>query len=249
MSYKTSQYLLPMHCLTTANSSLRDVKAEILLTFSLRMFDDYTVLVQKAKEQEYSNEQSSHTNIADAAIILLAGKVDSESEIRIENAVYELRNYLQAHVVSKDKLESVFEKAFNDSQSMLLAKSLEPMGVYYDVLATTFKKHLKKGDPWIPELIGFLLIYYFKIENEKCFNKHPFIQEYDLSEILSIYDSTNIALKKEQLKNKPHEKLWSAKTIIDDMFACADDMVEKYIDFSYKTNINRVSKTRKKKRK
>jgi hypothetical protein len=86
----------------------------------------------------------------------------------------------------------------------------------------------------MPEYFGILLIYYFKVEAKRVFSDFEFIQNYDVSPLLDIYENINIALKKEFLKTHPNKRLWEYRTTIDNMDKLALRLVKKYDQFQYK---------------
>lgn len=216
--------------LLSSNKSLRDVKSEMVLTMGLRFLEDYTLSLKK--------EENEFFGLYD---------IDNESKESIHNAVLEIRDYLRENVTSREKLVAVMSNASKSQKHMIIAKQYEPHGVFHDFLATSFQNKLSKGMAWVPELLAFCLISYYKSEVNKPFVKHQFIQEYDFSNLINIYVQLNLKLKKEMKEKNPKIRVWEQRTVIDSMFAVADKMIKDYFEKHYKVNTNRVSKTRKRK--
>lgn len=219
---------LQANILFAGNQTMRDIKAEIILTFVLELFRDY----------EKQNSASTNSNMTPFTTIAC------DEDNVIQKSVSELIEYISQNVFERDYLVGIFSKALSSESNMRLAKQIEPLGVYYDVLSKAFSKELQKGDKWIPELLGFTMINYYKIEDEKSFAKHDFIQRYDFTKLLSIYNKTSLRLKKEVVADNPSKKLWEIKTEIDKMFEVAEKIMKRYNEFRYKTNPQRISRRR-----
>jgi hypothetical protein len=66
---------------------------------------------------------------------------------------------------------------------------------------------------------------------------------------MNIYSEVNIKIKKELVEKHPETKIWEHRTVFDTMEKIATKIIKEYDTFQYKLNINRVSKTRKSKKK
>jgi len=165
----------------------------------------------------------------------------------INDATQNLINFLSENVMDSHTLSYVFQNKNSCPIARKLSTHLEPMRAYYKYIITLFSSRLNKGAHWIPELLAFSLIHSFKKEFGKSFSNHPFMENFQIDEIIDIYFSKNVLLKKEFAKQND-ESIWKIKTVIDEMYEISEYMVEKYINYSYKVNSTRVSKTRKKKR-
>jgi hypothetical protein len=73
------------------------------------------------------------------------------------------------------------------------------------------------------------------------------VEELDLEDVLNVYGEVNIRVKKELVEKHPQTKIWEHRTIFDTMEEIASKIIKEYDTFQYKLNINRKSKTRKKK--
>ena len=173
----------------------------------------------------------------------------SKSDLELINkSVASLKNYLDNNIINRDTLINLFK---NKSQSALhgkIVRSLEPMKVYYKYITAIFSTKLQKGSLWIPELLAFSLLYNYKKEYGKSLILHPFVDSFALDAILRIYNKNNLELKKNRSQVE-NETVWKVKTNIDEMYDISEIMVKKYLNYNFKINEKRVSKTRRKKRK
>lgn len=173
----------------------------------------------------------------------------SKEEIMfINNSVSSLKNYLENNIVVSDTLFYVFK---NKNQSPLfnkLSRNLEPMKAYYKYLINIFSSRLQNGSNWIPELLAFSLIYNYKKEHDKSFLLYPQIDNFPIEKIVNIYNKNNLELKK-RISQKDDISVWKIKTNIDEMYDVSELMVMKYLQYTYKINAKRVSKSRSKKKK
>ena len=173
----------------------------------------------------------------------------SKSDLELINkSVASLKNYLDNNIINRDTLINLFK---NKSQSALhgkIVRSLEPMKVYYKYITAIFSTKLQKGSLWIPELLAFSLLYNYKKEYGKSLILHPFVDNFPVDTILRIYNKNNLELKKNRSQVE-NENVWKVKTNIDEMYDVSEIMVKKYLNYNFKINEKRVSKTRRKKRK
>jgi len=231
MSVKTK---LPLQAslLLSTNTTLKDFKAEILLTFVLQLFDEYEHL----KDEKYCENKN-----------ILTVKANKNDDMAIDGVIRELSSYLKENVIQKEKLFKIFREANLNQQSFLLAKQYEPFGVYYEKLGMLLKNLVPNGSLFMPEYLGLLLIYFYKLEAKQSFCKFPLVEELDLEDVLNVYGEVNIRVKKELVEKHPQTKIWEHRTIFDTMEKIASKIIKEYDTFQYKLNINRKSKTRKKK--
>ena len=122
------------------------------------------------------------------------------------------------------------------------------MRVYYQYLTSLFSNKITKGSFWIPELLAFSLIHYFKKEYQKSFINHPLIEDFPTEKLLNIYNKNNIEIKKHISKSEDINS-WKVKTNLDEMYDLSEFMIKKYLEFNYKINEKRVSKVRTKRKK
>jgi len=172
----------------------------------------------------------------------------NEDDMVISSNIEILHSYLLENVTSKEQLMEVFSKAKHNKETFAIAKQVEPFGVYYEKIANLLMKYIPKGGLFIPEYFGLLLIHLYKGEHKRSFKKFPFIDDFKLDTLLAIYEKVNINLKKEYLHNNPNKRIWEHRTVIDTMEKVAPLLLKEYLNFQYKVNIMRKSKTRKKRK-
>lgn len=219
--------------LLSTNTTLKDFKTETLLSFVVQLFDEY----EQLKDDKYCQNKN----------ILTVKKASKNDDVVIETVIMELSSYLKQNVIHKEKLFKIFREANQSKQNFILAKQYEPFGVYYEKLGRLLANLVPKGSLFMPEYLGLLLIYFYKIEAKQSFSKFTMIEELQIEDILSIYSEVNIRVKKELVEKHPQTKIWEHRTIFDTMEKIANKIIKEYDQFQYKLNINRVSKTRKKK--
>ncbi|WP_428025177.1 hypothetical protein [Arcobacter sp.] len=166
----------------------------------------------------------------------------------INKSVHDLKCYLENNIVVSETLLYIFK---NKNQSPIfskISKNLEPMRVYYQYLTSLFSTKITKGTYFIPELLAFSLIHYFKKEYQKSFIGHSVIENFPTEKLLNIYNKNNIEIKKHISKTEQINS-WRVKTNLDEMYDLSEFMVKKYLEYTYKINDKRVSKIRVKRKK
>lgn len=166
----------------------------------------------------------------------------------INRSVHDLKNYLENNIVVNETFLYIFKNKNQSPLFLKIAKNLEPMRVYYQYLTSLFSNKITKGSFWIPELLAFSLIHYFKKEYQKSFINHPLIQDFPTEKLLNIYNKNNIEIKKHISKSEDINS-WKVKTNLDEMYDLSEFMIKKYLEFNYKINEKRVSKSRVKRKK
>ena len=166
----------------------------------------------------------------------------------INKSVHELKNYLENNIVISDTLLYIFSNKNQSPVFQKISRNLEPMRVYYQYLTSLFSNKIQKGSFWIPELLAFSLIHYFKKEYQKSFFNHTIIENFPTEKLLNIYNKNNIEIKKHISKDEQINS-WKVKTNLDEMYDLSEFMIKKYLEFNYKINEKRVSKVRTKRKK
>ncbi|PLY09922.1 MAG: hypothetical protein C0626_07605 [Arcobacter sp.] len=166
----------------------------------------------------------------------------------INRSVHNLKNYLENNIVVNETFLYIFKNKNQSPLFLKIAKNLEPMRVYYQYLTSLFSNKITKGSFWIPELLAFSLIHYFKKEYQKSFINHPLIEDFPTEKLLNIYNKNNIEIKKHISKSEDINS-WKVKTNLDEMYDLSEFMIKKYLEFNYKINEKRVSKVRTKRKK
>ena len=167
--------------------------------------------------------------------------------ILINKSVESLTNYLDSNIISKDTLVNLYKNPNPSALNSKIKRSLEPMRDYYKYLSAIFSTKIQKGSMWIPELLAFSLLYNYKKEHGKSLNLYPLLDNFPIEKILQIYNKNNLELKK-NIANKDNKTTWKVKTDIDKMYDISELMIRKYLNYNFKINPKRVSKTRNKKR-
>ncbi|QKJ21904.1 hypothetical protein [Poseidonibacter lekithochrous] len=166
----------------------------------------------------------------------------------IEKHICSLHKYLDNNIITTQTLFEIFK---NKNQSVLMkqiASNLEPMKVYYTYLTNLFSTKLSSGSQWIPELFAFSLLYSYKKEYGKSLSTYPFLEDFPFEKIIDIYNKNNLEIKKKLCK-RDNINVWKVKTLLDEMYSSSEFLTKKYIQYNFKINEKRVSKTRNKKRK
>lgn len=177
-------------------------------------------------------------------ILITTSKSDLES---INKSVSSLKNYLDTNIINKETLVTLFKNPNQSSAHCNIKKCLEPMKDYYKYITSIFSTKIKKGSLWIPELLAFSLLYWYKKEHDKSFHLYSFVDNFPIENILEVYNKNNIKLKKNLLEDET-KNTWRVKTNIDEMYDLSEFMMKKYINYNFKMNGKRVSKSRTKKR-
>ena len=215
------------HC---SSFNLKKIKADTLLLIIHALLSDY-------KRVDISD--TSKTNNL---------PINSYEIEFINKSIQDLKNYLENNIVVNETLLYIFKNKNQSPVFAKISKNLEPMKVYYQYLTSLFSLKVTKGSSWIPELLAFGLIYYFKKEYQKSFINHPLLENFPSEKILNIYNKSNLEIKKHISKNEQITS-WKIKTNLDEMYDLSEFMIKKYLEFNYKINEKRVSKIRVKKKK
>jgi len=166
----------------------------------------------------------------------------------IEKNISSLHQYLEQNIITTDTLFQVFN---NQNQSVLMKKiatNLEPMKAYYKYLTSLFSAKLSSGSNWVPELFAFSLLYNYKKEFGKSLSSYPYLDDFPIEEIIEIYNRNNLELKK-RIAEQKELNVWKVKTVLDEMYNNSEYLTQKYLQYNFKINEKRVSKSRNKKRK
>lgn len=220
---KDKQFQLVLKQCETIN--LKKLKGDTLLLVVHFLLKDY---------------QKMEANVVPDPMTICASKEEIEL---INNSVFSLKKYMDNNIVVSDTLFYVFK---NKHQSPLFNKithNLEPMKMYYKYLVNIFSSKLKNGATWIPELLAFSLLYSYKKEHNKSFALYPEIDNFPLEKLINIYNKNNLELKK-RIAQSEKTSVWKIKTNIDEMYDTSEIMIQKYLQYNFKVNPQRVSKTR-----
>ncbi len=171
-----------------------------------------------------------------------------EEIVFINNSVANLKTYLENNIIISDTLFSIFKEQNKSLIFDKLSRNLEPMKIYYKYLINTFSSRLKNGSTWIPELLAFSLIYNYRKEHNKSFHSYPELEKLPIEKIVNIYNKNNLELKK-RISQKNGISTWKINTNIDEMYDVSEVMVMKYLQYTYKINTRRQSRSKDKRKK
>jgi len=183
------------------------------------------VFIRTTLEQTFKeiDDKGSYTQIG--------SKEDTEY---IYSILKNLNTQLQECVVNSSYLQSIILNSDKSAFFKSLAKKEEPLMVYYDSIVQSISKNLPSGTLWIPELMVIALLSQWILEEEKSVYLYPFLLDIDYLAILERFDNARL----EETKDK--------KEVVMNMYKLSTKLIDSLKNSTYKTNINRKSKTRKK---
>ena len=152
----------------------------------------------------------------------------------IYDVLRELKDSLKECVVNSSYLRSLVSTSHKNQVLKMLAKKEEPLMVYYDAIVKGIEINLVNGTKWIPELMVISLLSEWVIEEEKSIHLYPFLGKIDYIDLIDKFDNTKFTID----KNK--------KDVIMNMYRISADLIKRLKNTTYKININRKSKSRKK---
>ena len=197
--------------------TLKDLKCEVILMICDMLIDNYI------KSEDDSNNELLLDNLtlSDRGLIL--------------NTLKELQKDIKYNILTIDKLQSIINKKNENKHALIQSIIVNSSYYFYNYCADNLKSSIlnrtasENKIKWIPDLICFSLIQEM-IERNYNFNKFTFINKCDLEKIFSIYNKTNILIK----KRDNISFLSKEKTIIDNMMDVSTEIVEKLIKSKYK---------------
>jgi len=168
---------------------------------------------------------------------------NEEVKVKVGNAddtkyVYDvlkkLMEELKVCVVNADYLISLIQKAKVNHEYKQIAKNEEPLILYYDSIAKRIDFHSKVHKKFIPELIVISMMSQWLLEEEKSISLYPFLENFNFLELTEKFELNSEGEEKNNVLN---------------MFKVSFDLVNTLKRAKYKYNSDRVSKTRKKRKK
>ena len=160
-----------------------------------------------------------------------------EDTMIIDKILKTLLDNLQNTVVNSSYLRGITTTAHKNQAMMMLAKKEEPLMVYYNAIIKRLESSLLQGQNWIPEQLVFCLLSQWILEEEKSTVLYPFLDDIDYTAVLSRYDLVLIQAKKDEN--------WNKIMAIKSMYNVSNNIIETLNNITYKVNINRKSKKRK----
>ena len=197
--------------------TLKDLKCEVILMICDMLIDNYI-----KSEYDCNNE-------------LLLDNIALSDRDLVLNTSKELQKDIQYNILTIDKLQSIINAKNENKQALIRSILVNSSYYFYNYCAENLKSSVlmkttnENKIKWIPDLICFSLIQEM-IERNYHFNKFTFINKCDLEKIFSIYNKTNILIK----KRDNISFLSKEKTIIDNMMDVAEEIVDKLIKSIYK---------------
>ena len=161
-----------------------------------------------------------------------------EDTMIIDKILKTLLDNLQNTVVNSSYLRSITTTAHKNQAMMMLAKKEEPLMVYYNAIIKRLENSLLQGQNWIPEQLVFCLLSQWILEEEKSTVLYSFLDDIDYTAVLSRYDLVLIQAKKDED--------WNKIMAIKSMYNVSNNIIETLNNITYKVNINRKSKKRRK---
>ncbi len=160
---------------------------------------------------------------------------NSEDSLFVYNTLKDLKNRLQQSVVNADYLISIVQGAKVNSELKKIAKYEEPLINYYDVMARTVGDYYSDKPAYIPEFLVICVLSHWILEEQKSIELYPFLKEIDFTLLIAKFELDRARFKNDDV------------CTIADTFKVSDNIIEKLKKVKYKSNKERVSKTRKKK--
>jgi len=146
-----------------------------------------------------------------------------------------LNTELQECVVNSSYLQSIISNSDKSAFFKSLAKKEEPMMVYYDAIVKSIATNLSTGTLWIPELMVIALLSQWILEEEKSVYLYPFLNDIDYLAILEKFDNARL------------DETADKKEIVMNMYKLSTKLIDSLKNSTYKANIHRKSKNRRKK--
>lgn len=197
--------------------TLKDLKCEVILVLCDMLIDNF-----KKSEEEGDNE-------------LLLDNITLSDRGLISDTLNQLQEDIHNNILTIDKVQNIIDKQHDNQDSLIQSRLVSGLYYFYNMGADTLKSSIirrsetEENIKWMPCLLTFSLIQYM-IENNYIFNKFTFVNKYDLDKIFSIYNKTNILIK----KRDNISFLSKEKTIIDNMMDTSNEVVDKLIKSKYK---------------
>ncbi|MBK6547936.1 MAG: hypothetical protein IPG15_05775 [Arcobacter sp.] len=134
-----------------------------------------------------------------------------DNELLLENIAFsdrglvlstlkDLQKDIQENILTIDKVQNIINNQIKNPNNLTQSKLLICLYYFYNLCADALKYSILKRNnedkiKWIPDLICISIIQEM-IEKNYYFNKFTFIDNYNFDEIFSIYNRTNILIKK-----------------------------------------------------
>ena len=192
--------------------TLIDLKCEVILMICDMLIDNFI------KSEEKGDNELLLENIAfsDRGLVL--------------STLKDLQKDIQENILTIDKVQNIINNQIKNPNNLTQSKLLICLYYFYNLCADALKYSILKRNnedkiKWIPDLICISIIQEM-IEKNYYFNKFTFIDNYNFDEIFSIYNRTNILIK----KRDNISFLSKEKTIIGTKMAVSSEVVDRLIN-------------------
>jgi len=145
-----------------------------------------------------------------------------------------LNTQLQECVVNSGYLQSIIANSDKSAFFKSLAKKEEPLMTYYNDIVQSIAKNLPSGTSWIPELMVIALLSQWILEEEKSVYLYPFLKDIDYLSIIERFDNARLDATSDK------------KEVVMNMYKLSTKLIDSLKNSTYKSNIHRKSKNRRK---
>jgi len=183
------------------------------------------VFIRTTLEQYFKDIQNNKPHFT------LGNKEDTNY---IYDILKKLNNQLQECVVNSSYLQSIISNVDKSAFFKSLAKKEEPLMTYYNDIVKSIASNLPSGTLWIPELMVIALLSQWILEEEKSVYLYPFLKDIDYIQAIEKFDNAKL----DETKDK--------KEVVMNMYKLSTKLIDSLKNSTYKTNIHRKSKYRKK---
>lgn len=162
--------------------------------------------------------------------------VSSENEEAdyVNSILRKLLKQLQECVVNVDYMINIVHNAKINPAFSIVKKQEEPLMEYYDVMASQVRNHYEEQPVYLPVFLVTCVLAEWILGEEKSTNMYPFLDQIDFLELIGKFEENR----------KQFEK--NDECTIGEIHELSFKIITKLTNYKYKTNKNRVSKTRRK---
>lgn len=117
---------------------------------------------------------------------------------------------LTGRIVSGKRLDQILAESSKDAKANMLSLELGSILYFRDILGAQFKRSLDTNEnvkEWCPELLVMKLIATYRDDLQYSFKRFPFFHDYNFERLETIYNKTNILIKKMDGLVPAHKRL------------------------------------------
>jgi hypothetical protein len=174
---------------------LREIKSEALLVFCRRLLAFTKLNKENAKD------------------IFSSSELQKEA-LFVEQKIEKLTFYFELHIVGVDYFEHIV-KNYKEGKNKKLFRQEKPLIYYYDELIIGLENYMENKTTWIPELLIFIILSQWFVEENNSMKLYYFLQEYDFNSIIGMYEKISFGNNTE-----------SKETVLD-MYRLSDALVKR----------------------